>query len=369
MISRNLSIVPPMKMWGRLVRTGLLLCLAAQGVPANAQEGLLPQDRAAAVIFSYQMIGEDLHPSASIGKEQFAEHIAELRTGGYTVLPLPDIVRALKEGAALPPRTVALTFDGGHRSVLENGVPLLIENEIPFTVFVSTGYLDADGARTMNWDDLRKLARNELVTVGLHPASYDELSASDPGEIRRQINAARARLREMAEIEADLFAYPFGSYSTAYRDIVAASGFGAAFGQQSSVAWSGSDPYALPRFTMTESFGDLDRFRMTASALPLPVADVEPKNPDLSTAHPAIGFTVDEALKGQLAKLSCFVSGQEKPQVELVSGNRVELRLEKDFDEKRARVNCTLPGPVPQGADEPRWRWFGMLLNVPVTEP
>ncbi|HTK85446.1 MAG TPA: polysaccharide deacetylase family protein [Patescibacteria group bacterium] len=334
-------------------------------VARAADAAVVPQDRTAAVIVAYQRIGEDEYPAASIGQDNFSDHITELEKGGYKVMALPDVIAAFKAGATLPPKTVVLTFDGGHRSVLEKAVPLLLKENLPFTVFVATEHMDRQAPEYISWDELKKLASNKLVTIGLHPSSYGLLVESSADEVKRQINNARTSLRDKLGIEAKYFAYPSGEISAAYRDIVAASGFDAALGQQSGVAYAGSDLYALPRFVMTESYGDLDRFRMTVNALPLPVTDVEPKDPHLTTMKPAIGFTVDAALTSALPHLACFVPGQGKPQIQTIGKNRVEVRLEKDLENDRVRINCTLPGPMSEDGEEQRWRWFGMLLTVP----
>lgn len=352
----------------RIFLTGLLL-LPLSWRTAEAQDGFLPQDRSSAVIFVYYRVGEDQFPGANIRLEQFSVHLRELKDGRYTVLPLPDIVAALKNGTTLPDRAVSLTFDGGYKSILQNAVPLLTENNIPFTVFVSPDYLDRDSKEYIDWSDLKKLAKNKLATVGLHPAAYMHLADAPEEELRRQVNNARARMREMTGTEPTLFAYPFGEYSAAFRNIVESAGFVAAFGQQSGVAYVGEDMFTLPRFPMTESFGDIDRFQMTASALPLPVSDEQPKDPRLDTANPVIGFTIDKALRGNMGRISCFASGQEgKPRLELVGGGRVELRLEAAFEDDKARINCTMPGPPGEADEPPRWRWFGMLMTVPVQE-
>lgn len=334
-------------------------------VEAAAQDAL-PQDRSAAVIFAYYRVGEDQFPGSNIRLEQFQSHIRELKDGGYNVLALPDIVAALQSGASLPDRTVALTFDGGYSSILQNAVPVLLENNLPFTLFVATDYLDRDSNEYIGWKDLKKLAKNRLVTIGLHPAAYTHMAGAADEDVRRQINNARTRVREVLGMEPALFAYPFGEYSSTYHNIVASSGFTAAFGQQSGVAYMGEDIFSLPRFPMTESFGDMERFQMTATALPLPVSDEQPKDPRLDTLNPVIGFTVDQTLKGKLKNISCFASGQEqKPRMEFVGGGRVELRFAEAFGEDKARINCTLPGPQSDVGDPPRWRWYGMLVTLP----
>lgn len=343
--------------------------LAFSEHPSKAEDGFLPQDRSSAVIFSYYRVGEDSFPGANIRLEQFTAHIRELKEGGYNVLPLPEIVDALKNGATLPDHTVALTFDGGYKSILENAVPVLTENNIPFTVFISTEYVDRESDEYIGWADLKKLAKNRLVTIGLHPAIYTHLTNEPEEELRRQVNNARARMREVMEIEPALFAYPFGEYSAVFRGIIETAGFKAAFGQQSGVAYTGEDMFTLPRFSMTESFGDIDRFRMTASALPLPVTDVQPKDPHLDIPSPVIGFTIDESLRPAMDRLSCFASGQDsKPQLEHVGGGRVELRLDTASEDDKARINCTMPGPPGEADDPPRWRWFGMLMTISAPE-
>lgn len=335
---------------------------------AQAAETVLPQDNSSAVIFVYHMVGEDQYPSSSIRTEQFESHIRELQDGNYNVMSLPGIVAALKAGTSLPDRTVALTFDGAHKSILENAAPLLLQAGIPFTLFLPTDYLGRASSQYMDWSDVKKLARNKLVSLGLHPAAYAHLVHENDEEIRRQINNARARARDMLGSEPALFAYPFGEYSANYRNIVEASGFEAAFGQQSSVAYTGSDMFTLPRFSMTESYGGLDRFELTALALPLPVTDVEPKDAYMPAARPAIGFTVEGALKDALPSLSCFATGMGAPHIEKISGLRVELRLEGEFEEDHARINCTLPGTSPEPGEPQRWRWFGMLLTIASVE-
>lgn len=336
------------------------------GAPAHAQT--IAQDERAAVIFSYHRVGEDEYPGNNIRREQFESHIRELRRGQYNVMPLPAIIDALRAGERLPPRTVAITFDGGYRSILEAAVPLLLRHNLPFTVFIATDNVERPSPEYMAWDEVRRLARNDLVTVGLHPATYQRLHHAPQEELLRQLNTARASFRDRLGHEPRLFAYPFGEYSKAYRDLIAAQGFDAAFGEQSGVAHDGADVYALPRFVMTESYGDLDRFLMTAHALPLPVTDVSPADPRLDNAKPAIGFTVDPALKAGLKNLSCFAAGQGRPEIQIAGETRVELRLEKAFTTDRPRINCTMPGPAAAPGEEERWRWFGMMMNLPTTD-
>ena len=134
-------------------------------------------------------------------------------------------------------------------------------------------------------------------------------------------------------------------------------GFLAAFGQQSGVAYSKSDPFSIPRFTLTETFGDMDRFVMTANALPLPVSDIAPEDSFKTTS---IGFTLSKDISPFIKSLDCFSSTAEKPVIDTIN-SRVEIRF-KTPPAQKLRINCTLPVEQSSG-DDTRWRWFGLMLT------
>lgn len=350
-----------------LIQLLALMVLATAGVAhaQNAASETAAYDRTAAVIFAYQRIGEDLYPDNNLSTEQFKNHVTELIEGEYRVAPLSDIVGAFQSGAKLPDKTVALTFNGAYQSALENAIPLLLANNLPFTVFFSPDQADSKTPEYMGWDDIKRLSRSSQVTLGLHPASYMRLTESPEDEIRRQVNKALNRYREELKSEPEFFAYPFGEYTKNFREIIAAAGFKAAFGQQSGVAYEGSDQFALPRFAMTESYGDDERFRMAALALPLPVSDITPDDPHLAAgALPIFGFTLDETLTDKIPQLSCFISQHGKAAIEVVGKNRLELRVGETLENDRIRINCTMSGPDPKPGEDQRWRWFGLLFTI-----
>ncbi len=338
-----------------------LMLLALSGTASAAPPPIIPEDGHSAVILVYSSVGEDDQPDGNISTEMFLSHLTEIETGGYNVMALPKLLESLKKGDPLPFRTIAITFEGASKSALKNAVPALLEKKIPFTVFYAADNADDAAGPYMNWADLKSLAAHDTVTLGLLPASYAKMKNMQDDEIRRQVNKARARHRDMIGGEATLFSYPFGEYSPSYKKIVEDSGFMAAFGQQSGAVSSSSDFFALPRFTMTDEYGDTERFRTAAATLPFPVKDLEPEGTILDAANPVIGFSVPDYLLSSLKSLSCFVTGQPNPDVQILD-NRVELRLKETIDEDRIRVNCTLPGPNDTDDDSPTWRWFGLLL-------
>lgn len=316
-------------------------------------------DRNSAVIFVYQRIGEDSVPSGGITVDQFRDHVSELKAGGYHVLPLPAIVDGMKPGAApLPAKTVGITFDGAYGPTVAAAQKILDEADMPFAVFFAADQADGGSADHMTWSQLKTLKKDKRVTLGLLPAAYAHMTESDADASSALINRAVSKYHDAFGEDAQFFAWPYGEYSAALKKQVAGYHFRAVFGQQSGVVYPGADMLALPRFTMANDYADLDRFRLTASALPLPVTDVVPDDMVLGAqGPPLIGFTVTPDIKN-LSRLSCFISDLGKAPLTRPGGNRVEIRLGEPLQDRRTRVNCTLP-------DGQGWRWFGMLLLTP----
>lgn len=326
----------------------VLFCTAGAAVPAGAA----PAPDNGAVVVMYHRFGEADYPSTSVRLDQFAAHLAELTSGRYTVLPLPEIVAAFAEERPLPPRSVAITVDDAFASVYAEAWPRLRRAGLPFTVFVSTDALDRGLPGYMSWDQLREMAAAG-VAVGHHGAAHGHMADLDTDAVRADLARASERFRAELGAVPEIFAYPYGEYGLALRDLVAEAGFAAAFGQHSGAAARSDDRFALPRYPFNEPFGEIDRFRLAVNSLPLPARDVTPADPLIGPENnpPAYGFTVLPGIEG-LRALNCYAGGSAVT-VERLGETRFEVRLPRPLPPGRTRINCTAPGP------EGRWRWRG----------
>jgi hypothetical protein len=102
---------------------------------------------------------------------------------------------------------------------------------------------------------------------------------------------------------------------------------------------------------------------MVINAMPIATTEITPTTSVIKTQNPAIGFTVTDDLKDELDKLSCFASGQDKPETSII-GSRVEIRLNEATNADRLRVNCTLPVTQEIHEKTMAWRWLGFLFHV-----
>lgn len=333
----------------------IILLLGFSALPSPAWAGN------SAVIFMYHRFGEDDFPTTSIKIEQFEAHLQELKTGGYHVMALADIIKALRSDQPLPDKTVAITVDDAYLSVYQQAWPRFKALGFPFTLFVATDPVDRGIRGYMSWDQIRQL-QGDGVGIGSQTASHLHMAASDIPANRRDLDKSNARFKTELGARPTLFAYPYGETSKKVADLVRSTGFSAAFGQHSGVAAKNPSLYYLPRFALNEKYGDMKRFVLAANALALDVIDVTPNDPLLKAGDdnpPALGFTINGggALSKSLNRLACFGSHEGKLDVSRLAGEsgqtRIEIRMLKPLPNGRTRFNCTLP------AKDGRWYWFG----------
>ncbi|MFB0991160.1 MAG: polysaccharide deacetylase family protein [Rhodospirillales bacterium] len=325
---------------------GLLLCSFNQAVLAASS----------AVIIIYHRFGESDFPSTNIQLKQLDAHIKELKSGPYTVLPVVEIIEKLKAGISLPDRTVGITIDDAYRSIYAEGWPRFKAAGLPITVFVSTAHIDHGSSRHLTWNQIRKMQATG-VDFGHHSVSHLHMPKASTNSIQQELEIANLRFEKKLGAKPKLFAYPFGETSLAVQKIIKSAPFIGAFGQHSGVIDGTSDFSYLPRFALNEKFGGINRFRILANAISIPIQDMTPNDPLIEDNNPpAIGFTISGELanpKADLSRLSCFLNheGQRADMSKL--GPRIEIRSKKPMPIGRTRLNCTMP--TKQG----RWRWFG----------
>jgi len=115
--------------------------------------------RTGAVILLYHRVTNLKHDPQmlAVSPKHFAEHLQFLRSHAR-----PVSLRHLSDRSNDDSRkAVGITFDDGYADNLHEAKPLLEEYEAPATVFVSTGYLDAN--REFWWDELENIFMNGRV--------------------------------------------------------------------------------------------------------------------------------------------------------------------------------------------------------------
>ncbi|MFQ5509916.1 MAG: polysaccharide deacetylase family protein [Leptospirillia bacterium] len=314
-----------------------------------------------AVVLMYHRFGETTYPSTNIRTDQFKAHLDHLEQGGYRVWPLNRVVRHLKEGTALPDRVVAITIDDAYQSIRTVAYPILSARGWPFTVFVSTDAVDQGLAAYLSWEQMRDM-RGHGVDFANHSASHDYLVRRNAGEdeaawrarIAADIARATERITEELGPPPPLFAYPYGEYREALKDVVREAGL-TGFGQHSGPIGPRSDFLALPRFPMSETYGGINDFRLKVATLPLPVTHHAPSDPMWEGGPPPQLSVTLAASDARLDELACYASGQGRIEVHWVDrdAGSFQVKAEKPLSKGRSRYNCTAPA-----GGSGRYYWF-----------
>jgi biofilm PGA synthesis lipoprotein PgaB len=324
---------------------------------AGSFAGIVAADDSA-VVLMYHRFGEDRYPSTSIRIDQFEAQLEYLRDQNYTVIPLAELLDALRNDTTLPARAVVITIDDAYRSVYEVGYPRLKAAGYPFTVFVATDPVDDGLADFMSWEQMREMAAGG-ATYANHGAAHRSVVAREASldetarlaAVREDLERGWKRLSAELDPLPGVFAYPYGEFDLATAELVADAGY-IAFGQQSGAVARESDRRALPRFPMAENFADIDGFRTKVASLPLPVTTAEPWDPVTSERRPRVTITLSRELP-RWQELACFIGGHGRIDVQwLTDGRRFTVGPKRDFGTGRHRVNCTAPGP------SGRYYWF-----------
>ena len=305
-----------------------------------------------AVVFMYHKFGISKYPSTSVTIDQLDAHIKEFSKEKYTFKSIEFIIDTIINDGNLPNNTIGISVDDADKSFYEVAWPKFKESGIPVTLFVNTSTIHKNNKNYLNWDQIRKL-KSEGVTIGAHSHSHYHMSELSIDEVANEIEISNnIFLKELGSIHP-LFAFPYGEASSKIINLLKKYKFKVAFGQHSGVINETSNLYYLPRFSLNERYGEIDRVKFAANSKGLGVYDFIPNNPTINENPPFIGFSLlDEKL---VPSIDCFIfDSNGQVEKELFKFNeRIEIRLKRKLTQGRSRMNCTAKG------SDGLWRWFG----------
>ena len=107
-----------------------------------------------AILMYHRIADETFDPwGLAVSPENFAEQVRWL-ADNRRILGLVEFA-SLHRGKALPEDGIAITFDDGYASVIEEAAPILEQSDAPATVFISADLIEA--GRESWWDELRRI--------------------------------------------------------------------------------------------------------------------------------------------------------------------------------------------------------------------
>lgn len=129
-----------------------------------------------------------------------------------------------------------ITIDDAYRSVIDRGVPELLERRIPFTIFVPTGYLGKrpgwledpghrDESDTVATKGALLAIPTESVIFGSHTINHPHLPRLEENEALHEINDSKSDLESLTHKGVDYLSFPFGDFSRETVELCKKAGY------------------------------------------------------------------------------------------------------------------------------------------------
>jgi peptidoglycan/xylan/chitin deacetylase (PgdA/CDA1 family) len=176
------------------------------------------------LVLCYHGISETWPASTSVRPGDFEQQLTEFTRRGFRGATISAALQA-------PPaeRTLVVTFDDAHSSVLELAAPIMARLGIPGTVYVPTAYPDSERLmgwegydvwlgteheqelRCMGWEQLRGLAASGWE-IGSHTKTHPRLSKIGDQPIKDELTDSRRECEEKMGAPCTSIAYPYSDY-------------------------------------------------------------------------------------------------------------------------------------------------------------
>ena len=146
-----------------------------------------------------------------------------------------------------PSHGLSITFDDGYLDTYKIAAPLLIENNVPFTIFIITGFIKNKKKGYMNESMLKELSNNPLVTIGSHTVNHHQLTQINDKLIFDELNYSKSYLENLLGKKIEMLSYPHGKFNKKIKQKVFDSGYKLAFSSKFGVNKDNEDRLALSR--------------------------------------------------------------------------------------------------------------------------
>jgi peptidoglycan/xylan/chitin deacetylase (PgdA/CDA1 family) len=195
------------------------------------------------VVLCYHSVAET-ESDLAIHPHMLREHIAILRELGFKFQNFCTLAAGLQGDHTSSKRVACITFDDGYEDNLTQAAPLLLDLNVPATMFVTSGLMLAD--RCVR-DSFCKLTRCDTkfmsprqVTelhragfeIGAHTHTHPNMARLSLKQTREEVARSKAALEDAIGSPVRTFAYPFGKRRIHYTPMtvraVREAGFSAA---------------------------------------------------------------------------------------------------------------------------------------------
>jgi peptidoglycan/xylan/chitin deacetylase (PgdA/CDA1 family) len=207
-----------------------------------------------ALILLYHDVLDD-HRMVAPGHRPYVLERATFRRHMRAVAAQRFPVISIAEWCAVPsrPRAIILTFDDGHVSNYEAALPMLVDNRLTATFFVTAGHIGA--GTTMTWRQIRALHAAGME-IGSHTLTHRPPSTLDDMALRYELVASRRILEDGLGAPVVSVSSPTGFFNPRMRQIAREAGYQALCCGSAGLVADDGDRFSLNRVAVKRTTRD-----------------------------------------------------------------------------------------------------------------
>lgn len=208
------------------------------------------------IVCAYHDIGQDPANTTDyyVSPDLLRRQLQDALSWGIRFVDLAELSQRAIDGTDLD-GLASVVFDDSLVGVHHHAMPVLLELQVPATVFTVSAALGTDPAW---WPGagrvMTRAEAQEMSAAGFRLASHTRSHASlphiGPQSLTDEVVGARSELEDLTQSRVDLFAYPFGHYNERVVEEVKAAGYSCAYTFLNGRITPGLDIFRLPRLNM-----------------------------------------------------------------------------------------------------------------------
>jgi len=182
--------------------------------------------------------------SLSVDNGIFDGQMQYLSSHGYNSITVEQLVTALRTHSALPPKSIAITFDDGYNDNADFAAPILSKYGLHANLMLATGLVG--GSDYLSWDQIQNL-KNQGWFFTDHTWSHYAINHGTTDKIQYEILTAKQQIQDHLGQNVDIFTYPYGSFNNLSIQLLQQDGFVGAFTTNPGMYQCENSIMALPR--------------------------------------------------------------------------------------------------------------------------